>query len=368
MTLTEEQIRSAVAEQAGGWFVANRAGPLEYEDRVAFVAWLRASPVHVEEYLGVASIARDLAAVTSDWDVPLEPLIAQARADDEVVSLEPPVPRGEPSLKRSWVLREWALAASAACATVLLAAGILWSVRDGELLGLPKTYQTAHGEQSVQRLPDGSLLHLDTDSAVTVRYSGRERVVALNRGQALFQVAHAGTRRFRVAAGEAQVLAVGTEFDVYRKRSTTVVTVAEGQVAVYAGAAVPPTNAGTFPRLAQRVNAGYQVRIDAGVMSAQPVPADLNQALAWAQRRIVFEQRPLGEVAEEFNRYGRVPLVIEDVELRALPISGAFDVYDTDSFAAFLSTLDGVSVERTPTQIRVTRTTPAGQASRPVTR
>jgi len=94
----------------------------------------------------------------------------------------------------------------------------------------------------------------------------------------------------------------------------------------------------------------------------------LNQALAWAQRRIVFEQRPLGEVAEEFNRYGRVPLVIDDAALRALPISGAFDVYDTDSFAAFLGTLDGVNVERTPTQIRVTRTTPTGQAPLPVTR
>jgi len=269
----------------------------------------------------------------------------------------------QPPASRLPLWRAWPIAAS----LLALAAGILWWAHDGQLLGLPKTYQTAHGEQLVRRLPDGTLVRLDTDSAVTVRYSGRERVVEVNRGQALFQVAHDDRRRFRVAAGEAQVLAVGTEFDVYRKRSTTVVTVAEGQVVVYAGAAVPP-NAGTFPRLAQRVNAGYQVRIDAGVMSAQPVPADLNQALAWAQRRIVFERRPLGEVAEEFNRYGRVPLVIEDAELRALPISGAFDVYDTDSFAAFLNTLDGVSVERTPTQIRVTRTTPAGQAPRPVTR
>ena len=270
----------------------------------------------------------------------------------------------QPPASRLPLWRAWPIAAS----LLALAAGILWWAHDGQLLGLPKTYQTAHGEQLVRRLPDGTLVRLDTDSAVTVRYSGRERVVEVNRGQALFQVAHDDRRRFRVAAGEAQVLAVGTEFDVYRKRSTTVVTVAEGQVVVYAGAAVPPPNAGTFPRLAQRVNAGYQVRIDAGVMSAQPMPADLNQALAWAQRRIVFERRPLGEVAEEFNRYGRVPLVIEDAELRALPISGAFDVYDTDSFAAFLSTLDGVSVERTPTQIRVTRTTPAGQAPRPVTR
>ena len=61
---------------------------------------------------------------------------------------------------------------------------------------------------------------------------------------------------------------------------------------------------------AQRVRAGYQLRINAGEASAQPVPVDVSQALAWLHHKIVFEQRPLGEVAEEFNRYARIPVVI----------------------------------------------------------
>jgi len=48
--------------------------------------------------------------------------------------------------------------------------------------------------------------------------------------------------------------------------------------------------------LAQHVTAGYQARIDGGVMSAQPVPVDLRQVLGWLQRKIVFEHRPLGDV------------------------------------------------------------------------
>ena len=39
--------------------------------------------------------------------------------------------------------------------------------------------------------------------------------------------------------------------------------------------------------------------------------------------------------------------------LRALPVSGVFDAYDIDSFVAFLQTLDGVRVERTPARSRV---------------
>jgi transmembrane sensor len=204
----------------------------------------------------------------------------------------------------------------------------------------------------VARLLDGSELRLNTDSAATVRYTRRERVVEIARGQAHVTVAHDDRRRFRVAAGDAQVVAVGTRFDVYRKPDATVVTVAEGSVAVFAGQPPAPGVAG-LPPDATRVEAGYQVHVDSGGVSAQPVPVDVQQTLAWLQQQIAFERRPLGEVAEEFNRYGPIPIQIDDAALRALPISGVFDAYDIDSFLAFLQTLDGVRVERTNARIRV---------------
>jgi Sigma-70 region 2 len=108
-----------------------------------------------------------------------------------------------------------------------------------------------------------------------------------------------------------------------------------------------------FPPGALRVNAGYQVRVDTDGVSAQPVPVNVQQTVAWLQRQIAFEQRPLGEVADEFNRYASSPIEIDDAALRALPISGVFDAYDIDSFVAFLQTLDGVRVERTNARIRV---------------
>ena len=346
MTVTEQQIRGAIAEQAAEWFVASRTGPLDEQGRADFMAWLRTSPLHVAEYLGVASIARDLPAATSDPDVSVDAILAQTVADERVVSFKPPRPMRELA-KRAWVWRGWAVAASATCA--LLVGLIIWSVRDGEFLGLSKTYRTAHGEQSRARLPDGTVVHLNTDSAVTVHYGRKERVVDVDQGEALFQVAPADRRRFRVVAGVAQVLDVATEFDVFRQTSATVVTVVEGEVAVL-------ETRGSVQADAQRVRAGYQLRIDAGEASAQPVPVDVSQALAWLHHKIVFVQRPLGEVAEEFNRYARIPVVIEDATLRALPISGVVDAYDTDSFMTFLATLEGVRVERTATQIRVVRT------------
>ncbi len=218
MTPSEEQVRSAVAQQAGTWFIANQSGSLEQAERAAFVAWLKASPIHVEEYLGVALIAHDLPAAAEDPQVPLESLLELARADDTErrrvargtvararAGAEAIRRRADGHLPRRSLPWCWCWPASA-----------LWWMRDGEFLGLPKTYQTAHGEQIVAQLPDGSELHLNTDSSVTVRYTRSERVVEIARGQALFTVARDDPRRFRVAAGEVNIVAVGTQFDTYR--------------------------------------------------------------------------------------------------------------------------------------------------------
>ena len=90
-------------------------------------------------------------------------------------------------------------------------------------------------------------------------------------------------------------------------------------------------------------------------MSAQSERVDVHAVVAWPEHRVAFERTPLGEVADELNRYGIVQIGIDDPTLRTLPISGVFNAYDTDSFAAFLETLDGVRVERTPTRIRVVK-------------
>src|SRR5450631_3582176 len=82
MNSNDEQIRAAIAEQAGEWFVANEERPLDVRDSAALAAWLRTSPVHVEEFLGVSVVARDLKEARTDPEYSLEAIIARARAED----------------------------------------------------------------------------------------------------------------------------------------------------------------------------------------------------------------------------------------------------------------------------------------------
>jgi transmembrane sensor len=343
---SDEQIRAAIAEQACEWFMENRSGPLDPKESVRFMAWLQASPMHVEEYLRIAALAPDLETAARTNKTPREILLARARGEPEgIVSFDRAGMGHQPALARRRRFPVWSLAAAAALAVA--AVTTVWSMRDGERFGLPRSYSTVRGEQRIQRLPDGSVLHLNTDSKVTVRYSRTERLVSLDRGQALFEVAHQDERRLRVQTDRARVVAVGTQFDVYRKSGTTTVTVVEGSVEVYRGAAPPPTGTESSVRL----NPGEQISVGDRIGALRHV--DARAAVAWLQRQIDFEDEPLGEVTAEFNRYGPVTVEIDDEALRALPISGNVDAYDTDSFAAYLATLNGVIVQKTPTRIRV---------------
>ena len=352
-----------MGEQAASWFIANRSGSLDNAERTAFVAWLKASPIHVEEYLGVATVARELAAAADDPDFSQETLLAQARVDKtvSVTWMESPTPARDRHGERTRGPGRWGLVAMAAAVSVAFAALIGWAIK-ADIIAVPATYETTRGEQGVWMLADGSELRLNTDSAITVRISRSERSLELTRGQAYFKVSRDTLRPFRVVAGDVEAIALGTQFDVYRMRDTTIVTVSEGEVSVLTG--LPSGGrAGTTSDRAKRVDAGYQLRIDADSDSVQPIAVNLSQSLAWLQHKIFFEHRPLGEVADELNRYAQVPLEITDPALRTLPISGVFETDDMMSFVAFLETLDGVRVVQRADKVLVMRVRVPGQGA-----
>src|ERR1700685_1840416 len=83
MNFSEEQGPVAIAEQAGEWFVANDEGPLDAQDSAALAAWLRTSPVHIEEFLGVSTIARDLREPRTDPEFSLKAILARASIEEK---------------------------------------------------------------------------------------------------------------------------------------------------------------------------------------------------------------------------------------------------------------------------------------------
>jgi len=356
----EEQVRAAIAEQAANWLVANDEG-LDAREAAALTAWLKASPVHVEEFLRVSVIARDLREARTDPEYSLEAVLARARAEDDtpVRPLWPRVIAPITGISSS----RWLAAAVTLAAVAVLSLGLpsLWRVRPvGSVppsAGTPTLhFETRHGEQLNRRLADNSVLHLNTDSAIIIRFSETERLVLLTSGQANFEVAHEPERAFRVLTGSAEVIALGTQFDVRLQDDSTLVTVIEGRVAVGPSPMLKKggTNPNNAPQYVQ-VRADQQIRVSEAEWPAQPIAVDAQHTTAWLHREIVFDHEPLERVAAEFNRYAPKPIEIATPALRNLQISGAFATDDTDAFIAFLRTLKGVRVDVTATRIRVSQ-------------
>jgi transmembrane sensor len=356
MRANADQERETIAAQAAEWFVANRE-PLDAAHKAAFGEWLRRSPRHEEEYLTLLRLASRLQRASAE-PPSAETLLEEVRSGD-AASVRPigAHRRAAPPafLRRPW--RYAAAAAGLACVALLMLWGPLGRHPPQTAQVPSQDYLTGHGQQLTQSLADGSLLRLDTDSAVTVRYERALRQVEIKRGQAVFTVAHDPARPFRVTAGSAQVVAIGTQFDVYLQGEVTLVTVIEGRVSVGpSGAAATDVSGGrpaTVSGLPVEVSAGQQVRVVGGLLPEPPSQVDPRRVTAWLNRQIAFEHEALSVVAAEFSRYSPTPVVIESPELGTLAVSGVFNVDDSESFVAFLSRLKGVGVEVTPTRIRV---------------
>jgi transmembrane sensor len=353
MDSQDEKIRAAIAEQAGEWFVAYEEGPLDARDSAALAAWFRTSPVHIEEFLGVSVVARDLKEARTDSEYSLEAILARAGAEEDR-PIERLRPRALEAVRDNSSGR-WFRAAMAMAMIVVLGLGLqltlhLWP------LGQPARptaiatlhFETRHGEQLTRRLADDSVLHLNTDSAVSVRYSKSERLVVLMRGQVKFKVAHEASRAFRVHTGSADVIDIGTEFDVRLEQASTVVTVIEGRVAV--GPPIPSQNQSAR---SIELTANQQIRVHEGEWPASPVAVDAGRTTSWLHRQIAFDHEPLERVAAEYNRYNSKPIEIATPALRTLRISGVFATDDIEAFIAFLRSLKGVRVEVTEARILV---------------
>jgi transmembrane sensor len=202
----------------------------------------------------------------------------------------------------------------------------------------PDDYQTATGERRVITLADGSKLSLDANSEVTVRYIKNARNLHLLRGQARFDVAHDKSRPFSVLAGNQEVIATGTAFNIKMSSSGVLVTLIEGHVVVLdedrkSTAAV--TGSRFWPKSVE-LRAGQQL---AAVPSAPPeiALANIQQVTAWTNGQILADNEPLSSVIAEVNRYGSTTIVIDDPQVAAMKISGVFNVGDTLGFVEIVT-------------------------------
>ena len=279
---------SAVPRTAADWRARLESGDAGEEDFVRFTVWLEESPDNRAAFDQLDDVLSEVDAHTL------------ALAGDKIVRF--------PLWKK-------AAAAFAIAASILVA---VLAVRP-----TPETsWATRTGEHRDVTLADGSLIHLNTATRVTVTLDRNQRMTRLDGGEALFEVSSDPARPFTVAVGDQRIEVVGTAFNVLRHGGAVAVTVSRGIVRV--------TAAGTTPA---RLVAGNQYMRREGAAAYTVTMVDAGAATAWREGRLSYDDAELSKIVSDLNRNFEPQIVLADSALGKLRFSGVLKLDDAHAVA-----------------------------------
>ena len=183
------------------------------------------------------------------------------------------------------------------------------------------------GGENTVILADGTTVHLNAGSKLTypVRFASKRRVVALE-GEAYFDVVKDETRPFIVQTHLGEVTVLGTAFNINAYTDASVYT-----TLVHGKVQFSSSSIGTII-----LSPGEQAVVSANGSEKRMV--DLDEYVGWVDGRYVFNNRPLGEIMQTFERWYDIQVYYETPHLRDITYSGSLKRYGTIN--SFLDALE----------------------------
>lgn len=290
-----------IQETADQWLVRMNSGIANAELNSELMCWLKSDPRHKQAYEISKQLWQQLGQLHH-----YPPFIETLESHSEL---------GSRRIKRLIPRLNLSIAVAACLALITL-------VMPWLNIHLNADLRTAVGETKSLQLADGSLLYMNTQTAIAVDYSEAERKIRLLEGEAEFVVAKDTNRPFIVSVGDETIKALGTDFIVRCDHDQLTVTQLESRVEI------------RHPAHDQALvlNPGEQLQHQHGHAFENKNLVDVQKVSAWRRSKLVFESTPLATVVAEINRYrsGRIVLIGE--KQAQLPVSGVFDVHHLNKF------------------------------------
>jgi ferric-dicitrate binding protein FerR (iron transport regulator) len=225
-----------------------------------------------------------------------------------------------------------AVAASAAALLLARPPLRLWP----DLSDLSADFRTATGEQRTVQVAPGVTVEMNTQTAFNLRKVDDHLVgMDLLDGEVQLQVAE-GVGDFTVWAEKGRVQpAPGSQCNVRCLGGDVEVTGLDGTVRL------------DYRGRREALGVAQQASYGAHDMTA-PAPADLERAMAWRRRVLVFENQPLSEVVAEINRYRPGRLVLTNETLASRKVRARFSLNQLADAATLIHEAFGARVRELP--------------------
>lgn len=313
-----ERLPDEVIDAAITWSIKLDYNHATSEIRAAFERWLHADPQHALAWQRLGSLKHGFAQIPSR--LALDALQAASAKRDT---------RG---IGRRRALKLLSLSG------IALTAG--WIAREHTpWQRLLADASTSIGEQHTLHLPDGSIIALNTDSAVSTDLAGERRIILLRRGEIMITTgadADATARRpFWVYTPFGKLQALGTRFVVRLDEERARISVQSGAVELH------PANLATAGKTLAIVNAGESHWLtENGSAPAEPNGFEDG---AWADGVIAGKNIRLADLVAELGRY-RNGHIACDERVADLRVSGVFHIKNTDQALNFIAQTQPISV------------------------
>lgn len=315
-----------IVDEALDWFMRLQEDHSP-ETLKAFERWMKANPAGGRAY-------DDLVRISV-----MTPLLAATIADRK---------KSEPQLRRRGGAprnRVSAWKRGGLGTLTLLVVGVMWLQLPTLMLRWNADYVTRAGERQTVQLPDGSMVILNTTTAIAIDFEDGRRRVRLLDGEAFFDVKHDRAHPFVVGGKFADVEVKGTAFGVHADRREETVILERGRVDVM-GASANGDHATLQPD-------EMVVATKDGL--SEVTTADPSQSLAWREGRVVFRDRSFSKALSDLQRYYSGSVIVMTGRLSNTLVSGNYRVDDPEAAILTLAASAGASVTRLPGAILILR-------------
>ncbi|MFC5409347.1 FecR family protein [Larkinella bovis] len=230
----------------------------------------------------------------------------------------------------------------AAAAVVALLLGVGWVTLYQPLFPPePISVKTEYGQTRRVVLPDQSVVTLNGNT--TIRYAGQwtndmPREVWVE-GEAFFEVVHTPDhQRFQVhLPGQMGVEVLGTRFNVYTRKTKTMVVLNEGRIQMRVSG---------DPKNHLEMKPGEMFFADSQTQSFYKKMVNAQARSSWRTDKLIFEGTTLGEIAQMLNETYGLEVEIRDRELQQQQVTGTIPSKNADTVLKGLSGLFDLKITR----------------------
>jgi transmembrane sensor len=207
-------------------------------------------------------------------------------------------------------------------------------------------------------LSDGTVVQLNTGGDVTEHFTTAERRVLLTRGEAHFAVTKNPARPFVVRAGNVDVRAVGTAFNVHLQSAAVDVLVTEGVVQLKSSTEATPAYAPVAREPIPLLSPGQRAVVSLAptsptspaslalaIVVTTATPDEISRTLAWQAPLLRLGGSTLAELVLEFQRRSGQRVILADPALASLRVGGRFRADDLAGFTHLLATTLDLEVD-----------------------